>query len=36
MDGLQQDIITDIDADHIDPQVYDLYDQYCHSDMDRR
>jgi carboxymethylenebutenolidase len=36
MDGLQQDIITDIDADQIDPQVYDLYDQYCHSDMDRR
>ncbi len=36
MDGLQQDIITDIDADQIDPQVYDLYDQYCHSDIDRR
>ncbi len=36
MDGLQQDIITDVDSDQIDPQVYDLYDQYCHSDMDRR
>jgi len=36
MDGLQQDIVTDVDSDQIDPQVYDLYDQYCHSDMDRR
>lgn len=22
--------------DHIDPQVYDLYDEYCHSSMNRR
>ena len=36
MDGLQQDIITDVHSDQIDPQVYDLYDQYCHSDMNRR
>ena len=36
MDGLQQDIVTDVDSDQIHPQVYDLYDQYCHSDMDRR
>ena len=25
-----------IDKDLIDPQVYDLYDEYCHSMMDRR
>ena len=24
------------DKDRIDPQVYDLYDEYCHSMMDRR
>jgi carboxymethylenebutenolidase len=30
------DIQTDIAAEDIDPRIYDLYDQYCHSDMDRR
>lgn len=28
---------TDVmDRDQIDPRIYDLYDEYCHSDMDRR
>ena len=27
---------TDIAAEDIDPRIYDLYDQYCHSNMDRR
>jgi len=26
----------DIAADMIDPRIYDLYDQYCHSSMERR
>ena len=25
-----------MDKHMIDPQVYDLYDEYCHSGMDRR
>jgi carboxymethylenebutenolidase len=25
-----------MDQDHIDPRIYDLYDQYCHSRMERR
>ncbi len=25
-----------MDQDHIDPRIYDLYDQYCHSQMERR
>ncbi len=38
MDGIQSDLIevTEIDSDQIDPQAYDLYDEYCHGDMDRR
>tara|TARA_R110000787_G_scaffold51280_4_gene121627 strand:+ start:1317 stop:2216 length:900 start_codon:yes stop_codon:yes gene_type:complete len=28
---------TDVmERDQIDPRIYDLYDEYCHSDMDRR
>ncbi len=30
------DMQTDIAAEDIDPRIYDLYDQYCHSNMDRR
>ena len=30
-------IINDeIDEDTIDPHIYDLYDEYCHSSMERR
>jgi carboxymethylenebutenolidase len=39
MDMHQQDvqeINADIAAEDIDPRIYDLYDRYCHSDMDRR
>ncbi|MDX1485101.1 MAG: dienelactone hydrolase family protein [Alphaproteobacteria bacterium] len=25
-----------MDSDKIDPRIFDLYDQYCHSDMERR
>lgn len=27
---------TKISAEEIDPRIFDLYDEYCHSDMDRR
>ena len=27
---------TPMHADDIDPQIYDLYDEYCHGQMDRR
>ena len=29
-------IDDEIDGDAIDPRVYDLYDTYCHSSMERR
>jgi len=25
-----------MDKEHIDPRIYDLYDEYCHSNMERR
>ena len=25
-----------MEKDEIDPRIYDLYDQYCHSTMERR
>ena len=28
--------VGEIDSDAIDPRIYDLYDQYCHSSMERR
>jgi carboxymethylenebutenolidase len=38
MDGSQklETEIVDVDAADIDPKIYDLYDQYCHSSMERR
>ncbi len=30
------DMQADIAPEDIDQRIYDLYDQYCHSDMDRR
>ena len=27
---------TDVGTDQIDPRVFDLYDEYCHTGMDRR
>lgn len=33
---MQQLEVADIAAEDIDPRIYDLYDRYCHSDMDRR
>jgi hypothetical protein len=28
--------ITEINPADIDPKIYDLYDEYCHSSMERR
>ena len=38
MDGSQklETEIVDIDPADIDPKIFDLYDQYCHSSMERR
>jgi carboxymethylenebutenolidase len=33
---MQQLERVDVTAEEIDPRIYDLYDRYCHSDMDRR
>ena len=38
MDGshkLENEIVN-IDPADIDPRIYDLYDEYCHSSMERR
>jgi carboxymethylenebutenolidase len=35
-DGTTADSDTKAEPIEIDPRIFDLYDEFCHSDMDRR